>query len=69
MMNKENLQQWLFHFNPFTDKWCAAKRSDFTQFFNGDKGDLLHSSDIEVLKDLIIRTDGDKNEIEKLLNK
>lgn len=62
----ENLHGWLFTYNSYTKTWIACLRDDYFKLFTDSK-DLLKSSSIEVLQDLIIKTNGDKDKIDALL--
>lgn len=66
--NKNNLYDWVFNYNPYTDKWRAAKRDNYTDLFSKSLEDtVLSSSRIETLVELITKTDGDRVKIEALL--
>lgn len=62
-----NMYGWIFH-KDMQGNWCAAKREYYFELFNGDKGHILRSPDILVLEELINKTNGDKIQIQKLLN-
>lgn len=52
-MKNEHLQQWVFHFNPYTNEWNAFLRIHYVPYFNGmvGDGDLLRASNMgELLK-------------------
>ena len=66
-MNK-NLQNWVFHLNPYTDKWSATTRDNYNALFNGENEDVLTSGDIHTLVYLIEKTNGDKEKLKKLTN-
>lgn len=66
-MKKEELYGWVFTYNPYTEQYLAAKREYYHELFSGDEGNVLRSNDIKVLEALIIKTNGDKDKIEKLL--
>ena len=60
---------WVFHYNPFTELWCAMHRDDYMQYW--DKQDCsrcIKSKNISDLKDLLYRTKGCLEEIEKIVN-
>ena len=38
-MKNEHLQQWVFHFNPYTKEWNAFLRTHYLSYFNGMAGD------------------------------
>lgn len=65
-MNK-NLHDWLFHYNIYTNKWEAVKRDNYSELFSGDKGNVLKSSRIETLIELISKTNGDKAKLNNLV--
>jgi hypothetical protein len=64
-----NISGWIFNYNDYTHLWSAAKREDYFELFNGNKGRVLSSSNIETLIELINKTDGDPTLIEKQINK
>ncbi len=66
---KENLYGWLLTYNPYTDKWLAAKRDDYLDLFsNVEKNEnILRSNSIDTLIEVIMKTNGDKKAIDKLL--
>jgi len=64
----ENLYDWLFHYNHYTNVWNAFKRDDLNKYFNGELSEILSSKKHSTLVDIIERTNGDKNKIKKLLN-
>lgn len=66
-MNKEVLYDFVFNFNPYTQKWNAVKRENYNELFNGDKGNVISSSSISTLEELIVKTAGDREKIEKLV--
>lgn len=68
MQNYKNLAGWLFTFNEYTNSWRAAKReyaNDLFSSFNSEN--VLKATDINILIELIIKTDGDKSRITQLL--
>lgn len=67
-MEKDLLSGWVFTYNTYTNKWKASKREHYGQLFSGDKGDVLSSSSIDTLQELIIRTGGDKVKLKELIN-
>ena len=64
---KDNLFGWVF-IKQIDGNWAAAKREYYYELFNGDQGNVLRSEHIQDLESLIIVTEGNKNEINKLLN-
>lgn len=68
MNNKETLFNWVFH-QRLDGIWEAVKREYYVQFWNGNKDNVLSSVDINMLIELVSKTDGNPNEINKLINK
>lgn len=69
-MNKQNLYDWVFHYNHFTDLWGAARRDDKDLLFSSIKSDkILRSKNIQTLIELICITNGDKQKINNLCKK
>lgn len=59
---------WVFHYNPFTEIWNAIPREFYNIYWNEDSHPaILKSKNISDLKDLLYRTNGDSEEIKKLL--
>lgn len=66
----KNIHNWVFHFNTYTQKWEAVKREHYSDLFSKQSSPhILRSSNVNHLAELIERTDGDKDKIEKLLGK
>lgn len=66
----ENLYGWAFNYNPHTQNWRAIKREHYTEMFSkteDENGPMLVSRDIQTLIDLIVRTNGEKESIDKLI--
>lgn len=63
-----NLYNWIFHFNPITNKWNAVKRENYNELFSGNSGNVLKSDDINTLIYLIKKTDGNKEKLNNLIN-
>lgn len=63
-MYSKDLYQWLFHYNPFTHKWCAFKREDYLDYFNGKKEATVSSSKIDTLIEIIGKTGGDVTKLD-----
>ena len=65
----EILNEWVFHFNPFTKTWAAIHRSDYLEYWNNQKSKkVLRSSKIETLIELLVKGDGDIKTINKLVS-
>lgn len=56
--NMEELQQYVFHFNPFNKTWYAIPRDKYTDYWSDSntKG-VLKSSKIQTLIELISKGD------------
>lgn len=57
-MNKtEFLQQYIFHFNPYTQMWAGFKREDSNNYFNGTIEDqhIIRHADIRVVIEYLKR--------------
>ena len=67
MINKDNLYDWLFHYNHYTNMWNAIKRDDLNKYFNGELEIALSSKKHSTLVDIIEKTGGDETKIKKLL--
>ena len=67
MINKDNLYDWLFHYNHYTNMWNAFKRDDLNKYFNGKLEIALSSKKHSTLVDIIEKTGGDETKIKKLL--
>jgi len=67
MTNKDSLYDWLFHYNHYTQLWHTFKREDVQAYFNGTLLNVLSSKKHSTLVDIISKTKGDTEKIEKLL--
>ena len=66
-MKNENLYEWVFHFNPYTQNWRACKRNEYLDLFNKPESNFLISKNISTLRELIEKTDGNIDKINKLI--
>jgi hypothetical protein len=63
-----SLYNWVFHYNEYTTLWNAIPRDYYNDYWNNNNCEhILSSSSIETLKELIYKTSGDKEKIEKLI--
>lgn len=63
------MYNWIFHFNPFTETWAAIHRDDYMKYWDKlDHPRCLKSKNISDLKELLYKTKGDLEEVEKLVN-
>jgi hypothetical protein len=63
----KNLDNWVIHYNVYTDQFEAATRDSYTKLFSGPREDLLRSSSIQTLIEIIEKTNGDKKKLKKLV--
>jgi hypothetical protein len=68
-MNIEILCGWLFTYNPHTGNYRACQREQLNDFFSISEENFLRAKSQKDLEELILKTGGDKKEIQKLLNK
>lgn len=61
------LQDWLFHYNPYKKEWCAFKRDQLNDYFNGTLKDAIISKKHRILVSTIIETNGNIDKINLLL--
>lgn len=61
------LEDWVFHFNSFTNHWAAIPRDNYTDYWNDYKhSSVLRSKHLNTLLDLLHKTKGDVEMIEQL---
>lgn len=61
------LVNWVFHFNPYSNTWVAIPRDKYNEYWdNYNHPDILRSSNINTLLELLHRSKGDRLLIEKL---
>jgi hypothetical protein len=61
------LEDWVFHFNSFTEEWAAVPRETYNEYWNqNDHPDVLRSRNLNSLLDLLHKSKGDREVIEKL---
>lgn len=62
----ENLYGWWFTFSPFTGKWAAMEMETIPKYTNDFHAkNVIRSSRIETLQEMIISTKGSFSEMEK----
>lgn len=63
-----NLHDWIFHYNVYTKKWEGVIRDNYAKLFSDqNSNDILRSSKIETLIEIIEKTNGDEKAISKLI--
>ena len=68
MINKDNLYDWLFHYNHISKTWAAVKRDEVNDYFNGKAKEVLTSKKHSTLVDIITKTAGDSDKLRKLID-
>lgn len=64
-----SLYGFVFHYNYFTNNWCAIPRDKYTQYWSNVQTEgVLCSKQIQTLVDIIQRTNGDPILIQKLIS-
>lgn len=67
-MNNEILYKWVFVYNPYKQMWMTAKREHYQKLFSDiNSHDVLASTDIDTLVQLIMKTNGDKVKLQELI--
>lgn len=64
--SKEELHNWLFHYNPYNESWAAFKRDHLVEYFNGNLTNVIRSKSQKTLEELIIYYDGDIQKINEI---
>lgn len=67
MGNKGILYGFVFAYNPHIDKWMATSRENYTQLYSGGDN-VINSSDINTLVEIILKTEGKICEADQLIN-
>jgi hypothetical protein len=61
------LEDWVFHFNTFAEEWAAVPRETYSEYWNQyNHQDVLRSRNLNTLLDLLHKSKGDREVIEKL---
>lgn len=70
MEDNNYLYNWVFRYNPYTKNWCATDRNNYNDLFSKESSDnVLKSSSIETLIEIVSKIEGDVNNIDLILNK
>jgi hypothetical protein len=62
MKRPEHFQDYLFHYNPYTELWSAFKREDSSDYFNGATDNITKCTSI---KDLVRYIQNEGNKVSK----
>jgi hypothetical protein len=61
------MQDWVFHYNIFTEKWAAIPRELYQQYWSDSTIEgVVRSNKIETLISILHKTKGNPEAIEKL---
>ena len=61
------LEDWVFHYNSFTNQWAAIPRDVYTEYWSDYKHPrVLRSKHLNTLLDLLHKTKGDVEMIDQL---
>jgi len=63
----EELYDWLFHYNHYSQSWHAFKREHLVEYFNGDMTNVLKSKSQKTLEGLITYHNGDIKKINEIV--
>lgn len=67
-MNNNYLQDWVFHFNVYTELWAAIPRETYNKYWNEPNNlGVLKSKSFKTLQDLLHKTKGDPQLIEEVI--
>jgi hypothetical protein len=67
-MNNNYLQDWVFHFNVYTELWAAIPRETYNEYWNEPNAlGVLKSKSLKTLQDLLHKTQGDPQLIEEVI--
>jgi hypothetical protein len=60
---------FVFHYNSYTKLWSTIPRESYNDYWNDTNNvNIIRSSEINTLIDLLSKTDGNKNKLEQLIN-
>lgn len=69
-MENQALYDWVFRFNSIDKMWYGVKRENYNDLFSDlSSKNILKSSSIKTLAEIINKTDGDIKKINSLLKK
>jgi hypothetical protein len=69
-MENQALYDWIFRYNCHDQSWYATKRESYNDLFSDlSSKNILKSSSIKTLAEIINKTDGDIKKINSLLKK
>lgn len=68
-MTKNDLDGWVFTFNPHTGNWRACTRDRYNNFFSIPEEYYPRTKDIGTLVEFIMKHEGNESLITQLVNK
>jgi len=69
MIDNYYMQDWVFHYNIFTEKWAAIPRELYQQYWSDSTIEgVIRSNNFETLLAILHKTKGSIDAIEKLTN-
>ena len=69
-MDNQSLYDWVFRFNSMDNSWYAVNREHYNDLYSDlQSKNILKSSSIKTLIEIINKTDGDVKKINSLLKK
>jgi hypothetical protein len=68
-MDQSYLNDWVFHFNSFTEQWAAIPRDSYDEYWNDYKNaSVLRSKSLNTLLELLHKAKGSTGVIEHIIN-
>lgn len=68
MEDREYLHDWMFHFNPYRKTWYAIPRDSYLDYWDDtNNANVIKSSNINTLLDILHKVKGDITKIKGLL--
>lgn len=64
------LYDWIFHFNSYANLWAAIPRDSYTEYWDRhDHPNVLKSSKLETLIEILHKSKGDMGVIDNMITK
>ncbi len=69
MQDQSYLNDYVFHYSSFNEQWAAIPREQYTQYWsNYNLKGIIRSRSFNTLLDIIHKTKGDLNDLNKKIN-
>lgn len=69
MQDLTYLNDWVFHFNSFTEQWAAVPRGTYNEYWNDyTNASVLRSKNLNTLLELLHKSKGDATLIEIIIH-